>query len=150
MTTRRRAPRSPAVGDVARRHLAAVGALVGVAVFAGVASGAAPFTVPSDVAVALPSALFVGAIVMERLRPAAGPWRRMDATLPAGGEGTAAPWLVVIALVVAVELASYFHSGPRAHYPTLSYGMNVVFRYRAAKAAAWFTWLVVGWYLVRR
>ncbi len=130
--------------------MAAVGALAAAAVFAGVASGARPFTEPADVAISLPSALFAGAFVMERLRPASGPWRRLDRAHPGGRDGTAVPWLVVAVLLVAVELASYFHGGPRADYPTISSGVDALFHYRAAKAAAWFAWLLAGGYLVRR
>lgn len=60
------------------------------------------------------------------------------------------PWLVVIALLVAVELASYFHSGPRADYPTISSGLDALFGNRPAKAATFYVWLVVGWFLASR
>jgi hypothetical protein len=151
VTSRRHTRFHPALGrKEARRHAATVGALGAAALFAGVASGASPFTVPADVAVSVPSALFAGTIVMERLRPGSGPWRRMDRARPQGGHGTSIPWLAVIAVLVGVELASYFHGGPRADYPTISSGMDALFRYRAAKATAWFAWLTVGWYLVRR
>lgn len=151
MSARWRARFAPAlVRREARRHAATAGALAAAALFAGVASAASPFSVPADVAVSVPSALFAGALVMERVRPGAGPWRRMDRTRPEAGHGTPIPWLVAIAVLVGVELASYFHGGPRADYPTLSSGMNALFRYRAAKATAWFVWLAGGWYLARR
>lgn len=151
MNARRRAPlRFSPTGASANARAATVVALCLAAVFAAVASAARPFTEPADVAVSIPSAIFAGALVMERFRPESGPWRRMDRTRPADGNGTAVPWLVVVALFVAVELASYFHSGPRADYPTLSSGIEAFFRYRAAKAAGWFVWLTVGWFLVRR
>lgn len=151
MTERRRAPFPAAVARAGtRRYGWDAGALVAAAVLAGLASGAKPFTVPADVAVSVPSAMFVGVVVTERLRPGVGPWRRMDRTRPPGVRGSAVPWLVVIAVLVGVELASYFHGGPRADYPTLSSGADALFRYRAVKAAAWFVWLNVGWYLARR
>ncbi|HTX62911.1 MAG TPA: hypothetical protein VMD28_04695 [Acidimicrobiales bacterium] len=151
MTVGRRThrPTRPARGD-ARSHAAAVGALAGAAIFAGVASGARPFTVPADVAVSVGSACFAGTLVIERLRPDAGPWRRLDPERPAGARGTWVPWLVVAVVLVCVELASYFHGGPRADYPTLSSGLDALFHYRGAKAAAWFVWLVAGGYLARR
>jgi hypothetical protein len=142
--------RAPAAVPGARGHAATAGALVLAVVFAGVASGARPFTEPADVAISVPSALLVGALLAERLWPESGPWRRMDPGRPANGKGTAIPWLGVIALVVAVELASYFHSGPRADYPTISSGIDALFHYRAAKAAGWFVWLTLGWFLARR
>ena len=151
MSPRHRARVSTApAGRQAHSHGAATVALGAAAIFAGVASGARPFTVPADVAVSVPSALFVAALALERLRPRAGPWRRLDRARPEGGNGTAVPWLVVIAVLVGVELASYFHGGPRADYPTLSSMMDALFRHRAAKAAAWLAWLGTGWYLVRR
>ena len=132
---------------MARLQVAA--ALGAAALYAGVASGAASFTMPANVAVSVPSALCVAALVAQRLRPDARPWRRMDPARPQSA-GVGAPWLVVIGLLVAVELASYFHPGPRADYPTLSYGLNALFRYRALRAGGWFAWLVLGWYLARR
>jgi hypothetical protein len=151
MSPGRRAPLDAALARrKARRHAAAASALGAAAILAGVASGTRPFTAPADVAVSVLSAVLVGALALERLRPGAGPWRRMDRARPEGGQGTARPWLVVIAVLVGVELASYFHGGPRADYPTISSAMDALFRYRAAKAAAWFAWITAGWYLVRR
>lgn len=139
----------PAAGRAAPRRAWTVAALVAAAVYAGIGSGARAFTVPADAAVSVPSAVFACAILMERLRPEAGPWRRLERPSPTHG-GAALPWVAVILLLVCVELASYFHGGPRADYPTVSSGLNALFDYRAAKAAAWFGWLVVGWYLARR
>jgi hypothetical protein len=119
------------------------------AVYAGWASQFKPFTTPVDVCVSVPSAGFAAMFVLQHRWPASGPWRRMDPARPAAG-GSAWPWLLVIALLVAVELASYFHSGPRADYPTISSGTDVLFHHRAARAAVWFVWLVVGWFLGRR
>ncbi|HVC14210.1 MAG TPA: hypothetical protein VND62_05050 [Acidimicrobiales bacterium] len=118
------------------------------AVYAGLASGARPFTVPADVAVSVPSALFAGILVLQRVRPA-GPWRRLDPMRPEPG-GTALPWALVIALLVAVELADYFHGGPRADYPTISSGLDGLYHDRAVKAAVWFVWLTAGLHLTRR
>lgn len=139
----------PASRGRTRAHPTWLHATVIAAVYAGFVSGARPFTVPADVAVSVPSAIFVAALVTERLAPGAGPWRRIERTRPTGG-GAASPWVLVLALGVAVELAAYFHGGPRADYPTISYGMTELFRSRAADAAGWFAWLAVGWYLVRR
>ena len=130
----------------AHRRIATALAMGTAAVFAGVASGATPFTASADVAVSVPSALFVGTLVAG-LRSGG---RRRDRAHPAGGGGSAIPWIFVVVLLVAVELASFFHSGPRADYPTLSSGMTALFHDRAARAAGWFVWLTVGWYLARR
>jgi hypothetical protein len=127
----------------------ALGALGFAALYAGLASGARPFTAPAYLVVSLPSAAFLGALALQRLRPDGGPWGRIDPARPHGA-GTALPWLLVIALLVGVELASYFHGGPRSAYPTISSGLDELFRIRAAKAAGWLAWLSIGWYLVRR
>jgi hypothetical protein len=141
---------SQAAGRPRVRPVAAEIAALGVAaLYAGLVSGARPFTVPADVFVSVPSALFVGALLLERLRPEKGPWRRLDRAAPEP-RGTAIPWVLVLALLAAVELASYFHPGPRSDYPTLSSGLDALFRHRAVTAAGWFAWLTVGWYLVRR
>lgn len=139
-----------AAGRTRVRRVAADLAALGVAaLYAGLVSGARPFTVPADVFVSVPSALFAGALLLERLRPGKGPWRRLDRA-SVEPRGSAVPWILVLALLAAVELASYLHPGPRADYPTLSSGLDALFRHRAASAAGWFAWLTVGWYLVRR
>lgn len=112
-------------------------------------------------AVSIPSAAIAAGLVARLLVPARAPWRPLPpvggaggpasgAGGPAGDAGTTAPWLVLAFLVVAVELASYFHGGPRSLYPTISSSTETVFRYRPVKAAAFFGWLAGGCYLVRR
>jgi hypothetical protein len=133
----------------ARPVAADLAALGFAALYAALVSGARPFTVPADVFVSVPSALFAGALLLERLRPDKGPWRRLQRAAPVP-RATAVPWVLVLALLCAVELASYFHPGPRSDYPTLSSGLDALFRHRAARAAGWFAWLDAGWYLVRR
>ncbi len=149
MSARRRLDLAQTFDRTARDRVAAIVALGAAIVYAGLASGARPFTVAAYAAVSLPSALFAATLVLERRWPGAGPWRRIDRTRPKG-KGTAVPWLLVIALLVSVELASYFHGGSRADYPTISSGLEALFHYRAAKAAGWFAWLTAGWYLARR
>jgi hypothetical protein len=149
MSTGRRLGLPPQQGRTRGARRASLGALCAVALYAGLASGVKPFTALAYGAVSLPSALCVGSLVMQRLRPDAGPWRRLDPVRPRG-EGAAIAWLALIVVLLGVELASYFHPGPRAEYPTLSFGLDALLRYRAANAAGWFAWLVLGWYLVRR
>lgn len=149
MTSRHLPHGTSAVGGTAWQRAGVVAALVATAAYAGIASGARPFTIPADVAVSVPSAAFAGVLLMERIRPGTGPWRRLAPPEPVRG-GAALPWVAVILLLVGVELASYFHGGPRADYPTISYGLNTLFGPRAAKAAAWFGWLIAGWFLARR
>lgn len=132
-----------------RARLAAGAALGAAAAYAAAASGARPFTVAADVAVSVPSALFAATLLAERLRPEKGPWRRIErgARQPRGAAGA---WLAVIGLVACVELASYFHGGARSAYPTLSSGLDALFRQRATRAAGWFGWIAAGWFLARR
>lgn len=118
------------------------------AAYAAWASSTSPFTVPADVAVSVPGAAFLAAFVLQRRRPE-WPWRRLPRASPPR-EGGVAGWLAVIALLVGVELASYFHGGPRASYPTLSSAGDALFRWRPARAAGWLVWLGTGWFLVRR
>ncbi len=154
-TTHHPTARDPTARDPTAHHptagarRASAAALCAAALYAALASGVKPFTVLAYAAVALPSVLCVGVLVAQRSRPGTGPWRRMDPARPAS-EGTGIPWLVVIVVLLGIELASYFHPGPRADYPTLSFGLNALLRHRAAKAAGWLAWLVLGWYLVRR
>lgn len=136
-------------GPVPGRAPGVVAGLVVAAGFAAWASGTAAFSVPADVAVSVPSAVFAAALVLQARWPASGPWRRLTPNVP-GATGSALPWLAVIGVLVAVELASYFHGGPRSEYPTISSLLDAMFHDRAAKAGVWFVWLTVGWYLARR
>lgn len=110
--------------------------LIGTVVYAAWASSTTAFTVPADVAVSIPSAVFAAAFVLQRRWPASKLWRRLTRGRPVS-TGSAVPWLVVIAILVSVELASYFHGGPRAQYPTISSGLNALFRHRALDATGW-------------
>jgi len=107
-----------------------------------------PFTVAADVAVALSIALVAAvAVAHGRGAPWARRWRGAGAGRPA--LGAAAPWLVLVAAVMAWELFSLF-AGPRATYPTISSIYDAVARWPAGKALIVFVWLALGWSLVRR
>lgn len=124
-----------------------------VAAYSAWGSGTRPFTDPADVAVAIPSAIFALGVVLRLRWPETGPWRRLPPDRPAsraGGLGGMAPWLAVVSIFVASELTSYFAGGSRAIHPTVSSGLDSLFHYQAAKAAAFFVWILVGWYFVRR
>ena len=128
----------------------AVAALLAAAL-AGWASGTAPFSVPADVAVSVPSAMLAAVLVAQRVAPTRRLWR--PRTLPVEGardRRSSAPWVALIVLMLAVELASYFHPGPRSLYPTVSSIADRALRYRPVKAAAFLGWLAGGWYLVTR
>jgi hypothetical protein len=68
-----------------------------------------------------------------------------------GGSRTASlvVWLVVLGGLVAYQLAIFF-SEPRDLYPTLSSLINPVIEPYLVRAAAFFTWIWAGWYLVAR
>lgn len=121
------------------------------AAFAGWASGTAPFGVAAYTAVSVPALLLVGALVGERLMPARGPWQVRPVPVEHPSEGrSSAVWIGLVALALAVELASYFHPGPRSLYPTFSSIADDVLAHRPLEAAAFLGWLVGGWYLVTR
>lgn len=149
-------PPSPPAHPAPARRLQAtlVVSVVAAAAYSVWASGTPPFTIGADVAVAVPSALFAATLVVQRRWPSARPWRRIDPGRPATATATdarsAAPWIVLAATLLGVELASYFHGGARSAYPTLSSGMDALFRWRAAKAVGWDAWLSTGWFLARR
>lgn len=127
--------------------------VAGAGTYAAWASGTAPFSSQAYAAVAVPAAGLGGLVVLRRR--AGAPRVRAPSGIPAGRSAdhvpsaTAVPWLALSAVVVAVELASYFHGGSRSSYPTISSGVEVLFRHRAVEAAAFFGWLAGGWWLVR-
>lgn len=128
-------------------------ALAAAAAYSGWASATRPFTTPANVAVSVPSAVFALGVVLRLRWPDTGPWRRLPPGRPpvhAGGLRGVAPWLLVVGIFVASELASYFAGGSRAVHPTVSSSLDSLFHYQPAKAAAFFAWLVGGWYFVRR
>ncbi len=60
-----------------------------------------------------------------------------------------APWVVLLAAVVAWELVQYLTAGSRAQHPTLSSMADAVDRYTALKAVVFFLWLCLGAAIVR-
>lgn len=133
----------PAMGRRGRTGLF----LVPVAVYSWFASATTPFTLAADVTTAVPILGMVVVYLLQRRRPD-GPWRRLPSDHPPAG-GTPIPWLAVVALLVASELASFF-GGARATHPTLSTLTNTIFRWHAAKAAVYFVWVSLSWYFLRR
>jgi hypothetical protein len=114
------------------------GAVVGVA--AAYALGAAatrPFTWPADVMTAVPIVLMAVLAVARwpahpRPRPVA------DGTHPY------LPWLALVAVVVAWELATYLAHGPRGSHPTLSSMADALDHHYPLKALVFFGWLCLG------
>lgn len=115
-----------------------------------VAAATTPFTAAADLVVSVCLGLLVVVVVAQALGPTGRWWSRRAP--PRGQRPTlaaAAPWLALVALVVAYELVNVV-AGPRSAHPTLSSMYDALARWRAAKAAAFFAWLALGWYLVRR
>jgi hypothetical protein len=142
-------------------HLRLV-ATVGLAAAAGysyVAAGTTPFTMGADLVTAVPFA-FAGALVartLVRRRSALGTEVRPGGPAassedPAHGRRHLGAWVIAIGFFVALELASYFagfgHS--RHAFPTLSSLYDSAAQWRAAKAVLFFSWLALGWGLLRR
>jgi len=114
------------------------GALIGLA--AAYALGAAattPFTGPADVMTAVPIAL------MAVLGVARWPARPRPRPVPAGTHPYL-PWLALVAVVVAWELANYLAPGPRGSHPTLSSMADALDHHYLLKALVFFAWLCLG------
>lgn len=152
--TGRPEPGSAGAAQTQRRLRALTLTVVAAAVaYAGWASGARPFTTTADVTVSIPSALLAAGFVAGWLVPADAHWRRPAGSPPGRVEdhtASVAPWLALVAVVAATELASYFHGGPRSLYPTISSAVEELFRHRPVKAAAFLGWLAGGWYVLTR
>jgi hypothetical protein len=117
--------------------LIAVGAAYSLA-----AAATTPFTWPADVLTGVPIVAF-GALAVARwpLRPRPRPL--------AGGPRTTVPWLVLLAAVVAWELANYLAAGARSEHPTLSSMADAVDAHFLSKALVFFGWLCLGALLLR-
>ncbi len=103
-----------------------------------------PFTIPIDVAVAVPSVL-VAALVWGRPASTASTTADRKATRWGG----AAPWAVLFGLLVVFELAAYV-SSPRRDHPTLSSMADALMNTHPGRAAVFALWLLLGWALFLR
>ncbi len=120
-------------------------ALVLGAAYSVAAAATTPFTWQADLVTALPiGALAVAVVVRWPLRTRARPRASAD-----GVRHPFAPWVVLLAAVVAWELVQYLTAGSRAQHPTLSSMVDAVDRYTALKAVVFFLWLCLGAAIVR-
>ena len=103
-----------------------------------------PFTVPIDVAVAVPS-LIVAALAWGSL----GSRTPMAADRKVAKWRDAAPWALLFGLLTAFEVAAYF-SSPRRDHPTLSSIADSLMSTHPGRAAAFAVWLLLGWALLLR
>lgn len=114
-----------------------------------VAGATTPFTPAADLVVAVCIGLAVVVVVAQASAPGSHRWRRLDGAEARTTLASAAPWLALVVVVLAWELFSFF-AGPRAAHPTVSSMYDALARWRVTKAVAFFAWLALGWYLVRR
>jgi hypothetical protein len=114
------------------------------AAYCWVAAGLRPFTLPIDVAVAIP------AVVVAILT-----WRWSRRGRPEGVDTkpvrwrNAAPWAVLFGALAVLELAEYV-SSPRQDHPTLSSIADDLMSTHPARAAMFALWLLLGWALLLR
>lgn len=137
-----------------------------------------PFTLPADVATAVPivaaAGLTFGSLRQRQPAPdAAGPIAATTGPRTTGPKTTSTdttgtdttgpkttstarpwrhgwlPWAALVAAFVGWELATYFAS-PRTAHPTLSVVIDLTDSIRVGKTLLVSAWLALGWYLVRR
>jgi len=143
---------SPPLTGRIRRRIRVVPAVCAGVGLAAWASGTTPFTDTAYVLAAAVALVMVAGAVGRWWRPGRCPWRALSAPIERTPTTwrTLAPWLAVIAVLVAGELVGYFLGGSRAVHPTMSSAVDSLFAHRPVKAAGFLGWLAGGWYLVRR
>ena len=114
------------------------------AAYCWVSAGLRPFTLPIDVAVALP-AVVVAILTWLLSRP--GPPEGVDSQ-PVRWRN-AAPWAGLFGALAALELVEYV-SSPRQEHPTLSSIADDLMSTHPARAAMFALWLLLGWALLLR
>jgi hypothetical protein len=103
-----------------------------------------PFTIPIDVAVAVPSVV-VAALTWNRT----GSRSSMPVDAKATGRRDAARWAVLFGLLAAFEVVAYL-SSPRRDHPTLSSMADALMNTHPGRAAVFALWLLLGWALLLR
>jgi hypothetical protein len=101
------------------------------------------FSVPSDVAVAIPIIALAVAVAV------VWPARTRELRRPAE-RASYAPWIALLVVMAAWELFSYLVPGSRSEHPTLSSMADAVDRYFPLKALVALAWLSLGWMIVHR
>lgn len=112
---------------------------VAVVVYAWIAAGLRPFTLPEYVLVALPM-IPVVVLTARRVRP-----EPLDGPPPAeeGWHRAALLWLAVLLVLAAWELLAVL-SSPREDHPTLSYLADRVMSVHVGRTVFFLGWLVLG------
>jgi hypothetical protein len=129
-------------------------------IYSWLAAATTPFTTSADVFTAIPIAA-IAVLALLRWRVLATPGGpvtgggsntvcdSVDEREKSGHGGGWWAWGVLIGVFVGWELFALF-SGPRTAHPTASSIFNLLTRWHAAKAVAFFLWLGLGGYLVNR
>jgi hypothetical protein len=116
-----------------------------VGVYAWWASGLAPFTVWSYVAIAVPVAgLAAAALILPR---------RTRSTTPGSKRrprGAAVPWIFLAAVAVCLECAALALGGRSSTVPTLSTVVDHALTRHGVRFVLFLVWLAVGWAPVLR
>jgi hypothetical protein len=124
--------------------------LVGLVASAGYAAAAAsttPFTWAADVMTAIPiAAVAVAAVVLWPAHPDRSSALVADQPRP---RHPYLGWVVLLAVVVAWELAEYLWRGSRSAHPTLSSMADAFDAHAVGKAVAFLAWLWLGAAIVR-
>jgi hypothetical protein len=130
-------------GVVSRSRVVVLAAAV-IAAYCWFAADLRPFTIPIDVAVAVP-AVVVAALTWRR----PGSRSSMPADTKATSGGNAVPWAVLFGLLAAFEVTAYV-SSPRRDHPTLSSMADALMNTHPGRAAVFALWLLLGWALLLR
>jgi hypothetical protein len=101
------------------------------------AAATRPFTWPADVMTGVPIVLMA---VLAVARWSAHPRPR---PVPVGTHPYL-PWLALVAVAVAWELANYLAQGPRGSHPTVSSMADALDHHYVSKALVFFGWLCLG------
>jgi hypothetical protein len=131
-------------GVLRTSHLVVVVVAAIICAYCWFATDLRPFTIPIDVAVAVP-ALVVAALAWG----APGSRTSKSAERKAGTRLDALPWAVLFGLLAAFEVAAYL-SSPRRDHPTLSSMADALMNTHPGRAAVFALWLLLGWALFLR
>ena len=118
----------------------------GVVAYGYWATGQTPFGVSDYVAVGIPIALAVAAVLIWPSRSAP---RRSESF---GRLGSAWPWLLIAGLMLGLEVVGLALGGRSATFPTLSTVVDHALAWHLARLLLFAAWLLIGWSLfgVRR
>lgn len=118
----------------------------GVLAYCWVVAGIRPFTVPMELAVALPEGIVAALALRSYARSRPSPELR---THPGANSREATPWIVLTALLAFWELNAYVRS-PRRDHPTLSSMAGWLLGSHPGRSTLLLLWLSLGWALFLR